>query len=93
MVGIDPCFHDFLDDSFPIRGARASQLESRHCIEDDFVSFLDATELEKAGHAWAHRSYARMLGRQVGWDATGKDGEDGPGWDGKAKDGGFHGIK
>lgn len=37
----------------------------RHCIEDDFVSFLDATELEKAGHAWAHRSYARMLGRQV----------------------------
>lgn len=27
------------------------------------------------------------------WDGTGKDGEDGPGWDGKAKDGGFHGIK
>eukprot|EP00435_Cladocopium_sp_Y103_P068782 s1023_g32.t1 len=37
----------------------------RHCIEDDFRSFLDASELVKAGHAWAHRGYAQMLGRQV----------------------------
>eukprot|EP00438_Fugacium_kawagutii_P034758 Skav225370 [mRNA] locus=scaffold329:29277:41034:+ [translate_table: standard] len=37
----------------------------RHCLEDDFSSFLDEKQLLKAGHAWAHAGYAQMLGRQV----------------------------
>lgn len=45
----------------------------RHCLEDNFQTFLDDAELQKCGHAGAHRTYGTMLGRKVpylldGWD-------------------------
>lgn len=45
----------------------------RHCLEDNFQTFLDDAELQKCGHAGAHQTYGTMLGRKVpylldGWD-------------------------
>lgn len=37
----------------------------RHCLEDNFQTFLDAAELQKCGHAGAHQTYGTMLGRKV----------------------------
>lgn len=42
-------------------------------MEDNFQTFLDDAELQ-SGHAGAHQTYGRMLGRKVpkvdGWDST-----------------------